>query len=354
MLLFFRSLLLLALMAFGLQAQARSNILGPPGSEGPVIVDVGFMLSSINAIHEEDETFDFEGVLSMHWRDPRQAFDPEITGYDQLFYQGTFQFSEVFTGWWPQLILANEAGRYEREGVMLRITPEGDIYYTEEIDAVAKTTLLLSRYPFDRQQLKGIFEVLGFSKEQVVLRVDPSLSGIWEDQHHQIVVPQWESPSLSTSIVEYDPAYLSGEAKGLSAFQIQIDIKRDPWYILRLVGMPVMIFVILSWSVFWMDRSSVGDRMDISFIGILTVVAYQIMFTQSLPKISYINVLMSFMIISFLMMCASVAVNLRVAALDNSGRSAQSDRLDRWCRGIFPLLYVISTLAIGGYIYQTG
>ena len=121
-------------------------------------------------------------------------------------------------------------------------------------------------------------------------------------------------------------------------------MERDSWYTLRLVGLPVMIFVILSWSVFWMERSSVGDRMDISFIGILTVVPYQIMSSESLPKISYMTVLMSFMIISFLMMCASVSVNLRVAALDNSDRRLQGDRIDKLSRIFFPISYVVLTV----------
>lgn len=346
-------LLLLALLCLpGLGAQATNNLAGLPEVDGPVVVDIGFLLSNINAIQEEDETFDFEGVLSMHWKDPRLAFDPAETGYDERFYQGDFQFNEVFNGWWPQVFLANEAGRFDREGVMLRITPEGDVYYTEEIDAIAKSSLALARYPFDQQQLVAIFEVLGFDKRQVELRADPATSGIWEDQHHQVRVPQWGPPTLTTAVVEYAPVYLDGGDEHVTAFRMQVDIKRDSLYTLRLVALPVVIFVIMSWSVFWMERSSLGDRMDISFIGILTVVAYQIMFSASLPKISYITVLMSFMIISFLVMCCSIVVNLRVAALDNSGRKAEGDRVDRLCRVFFPLSYVLLTVSVGGYIYH--
>jgi Neurotransmitter-gated ion-channel ligand binding domain len=332
-------------------AQAANNASGPPVGDGPMVVDIGFLLSNINAIHEEDETFDFEGILSMHWKDSRLAFDPAETGYDQLYYQGNYQFSEVFSGWWPQIILANEAGRFDREGVMLRITPDGNVYYTEEIDGIAKSSLHLARYPFDRQELLVIFEVLGFNKDEVVLRADPATSGIWEDDHHQVVVPQWRTPHFLSEIVQYSPIYLDGRDQPLTAYKVQIDIERNYWYALRLVALPVMVFVILSWSVFWMERSSLGDRMDISFIGILTVVAYQIMSSESLPKISYVTILMSFMIISFLMMCASVTVNLRVAALDNSGRSLDGDRMDRLCRIVFPVVYALLTVLVGVYIY---
>ncbi|CAA0079397.1 Proton-gated ion channel [Halioglobus japonicus] len=349
-----RFLLLAVFCLLGMGAQADANVAGPPLGDSPVRVEIGFLLSNINAIYEEDETFDFEGILSMHWKDSRLAFDPAATGYDELYYQGDFQFNEVFSGWWPQIILANEAGRFDREGVMLRITPDGSVYYTEEIDAIAKSYLELARYPFDRQQLVAIFEVLGMNSSQVSMQADATTSGIWMDEHHEVRVPQWRQPALSTSIVEYTPIYFDGSDVHLEAFRVQIDIERDYWYTLRLVALPVMIFVMMSWSVFWMERSSLGDRMDISFIGILTVVAYQIMSSESLPKISYITVLMSFMIISFLMMCASIVINLRVAALDNTSRQMQGDRVDKLCRVLFPATYVLLNLLVGSYVYIMG
>ena len=349
-----RLLLLFLLCPLAVGAYAKNSFSGPPESDGPVIVNIGFLLSNINAINEEDETFDFEGVLSLHWQDSRLAFDPSATGYDQLYYQGSYQFSEVFEGWWPQVFLANEAGRFDREGVMLRITPDGNAYYTEEIGAMAKSSLQLARFPFDQQRLIAIFEVLGFDKRQVLLRVNANRTGIWEDAAHKLQIPQWRAPQVSTEIVDYKSIYLDGSDEHLSALNFTIDIKRNPWYTLRLVVLPVMIFVVLSWSVFWMDRASLGDRMDISFIGILTVVAYQVMFSENLPKISYITVLMSFMILSFLMMCASVVVNLRVAALDNSGRSFEGNRMDWHCRYVFPMTYLLATLLVAGSVYVLG
>ncbi|MDG1944654.1 MAG: hypothetical protein P8J17_10385 [Halioglobus sp.] len=109
---------MLCLFAFG--TQAKNNAAGPPSEDGPIFVEVGFLLGNINGINEQAETFDFEGVLSMHWHDDRLAFDPVKTGYDQLYYQGSYQFNEVFSGWWLQVYLANEAGRFDREAVMLR------------------------------------------------------------------------------------------------------------------------------------------------------------------------------------------------------------------------------------------
>lgn len=100
-----------------------------------------------------------------------------------------------------------------------------------------------------------------------------------------------------------------------------------------------MMLVILSWSVFWMDRELLGDRMDISFIGILTVVAFQILVSEQLPHIAYFTLMSTFLYITYLFLCGSVAVNLVVARLDNSAHKGLGDRVDIHCRWIFPVSY---------------
>ena len=97
--------------------------------------------------------------------------------------------------------------------------------------------------------------------------------------------------------------------------------------------------MIFSWSVFWMDQSSVGDRVSVSFIGILTVVAYQIVLSEILPRISYVTLMNGFLNMSFFVVCASVLVNLWVGSLDRRGQSAAGDRIDRRCRWLFPVVY---------------
>ena len=68
----------------------------------------------------------------------------------------------------------------------------------------------------------------------------------------------------------------------------------ESFYMSRLVILPLVVIVLLSFSVFWMDRSSVGDRLGVSFIGILTGVAYQLVMSDHLPRISYVTLMHGF------------------------------------------------------------
>jgi hypothetical protein len=311
-------------------------LLGPPDQDGPVVVQVGFRLSEVNDIDEERETFEFEGVLTTRWHDPRQAFDPAELGTNERIYQGAFQFNEVFTGWWPQMILANESGVYERQGVLLRIQPDGSMTYMEAVNAVAKSRMALQRFPFDRQHFEAIFGVLGFDASQVVFEVDPVTSA--DRAVRGATISQWQTPTVQVSVQEYAFNQL-GKADPVMAFVVGLDMVRRPGFMLRLVVFPLVVLVILSWSVFWMDRASLGERMDISFLGILTIVAYQIMFSGILPAISYTTLIHVFLFISFLAMALSVGINLAVAHQDRHGHSDVGDRIDRRCRVLFPLAY---------------
>ncbi len=144
-----------------------------PQEKGPVEVTVSFELRDVDHIDDEAETIEFTGVLKVSWHDPRQAFDPITEGADEKIYQGDFQFNEVFSGWFPQLILVNESGLYEKHGVLLRVRSDGSLSLFETVNAVAKTDLDLRRYPIDQQRLDAVFHVLGFDSKEIVLQLEP-------------------------------------------------------------------------------------------------------------------------------------------------------------------------------------
>jgi hypothetical protein len=88
-----------------------------------------------------------------------------------------------------------------------------------------------------------------------------------------------------------------------------------------------------------MERSSLGDRISVSFIGILTAVAYQMVVTDTLPQISYFTLIHGILNLSFLLMCSTVVINLVVGAFDKVGKIETGDLIDRRCRLIFPVIY---------------
>jgi hypothetical protein len=254
------------------------------------------------------------------------------------------------------VVLVNESGLYENSGVLLRVQPDGSQTLLQTVNAAAETTLDLRRYPFDRQRVEAVFALLGFDETEVELRLEAATSGASSDRHSSFDLPQWRIADVRTSIRDRRVSHPGGSGVA-SSFVISVDLERESFFMVRLVILPLVLVVMLSWSVFWMDRSSLGDRLSISFIGILTAVAYQIVVSEILPQISYVTLMNGFLNFSFILMCATVVINLRVGSLDRAGNSAIGDRIDRRCRWIFPLVYVglnLLLLAVAFFLVPDG
>jgi len=207
--------------------------------------------------------------------------------------------------------------------------------------AAAETEFDVRHFPFDTQHLQAVFEVLGFSRNEVMLRIDPNMAAVFASNVH---LPQWTINRVNTWIVDD-----SKPGPSSSTLIVGVDVERKSWYVRRLIIVPLILIVLLSFSVFWMDRSSLGDRVSISFIGILTVVTYQFATAAYLPSISYATLIHGFLSVSFMVMCATVVINLVVGSLDKRGNHKLGDLVDRQCRWLFPLGYfgMILSLLLG-------
>lgn len=77
------------------------------------MVNAAFEFRELSDIDDQAETFQFTGLLHLTWKDERQAFDPAVTGAQEVVFQGSYQFNELAPAWYPEVALANAAGMYE-------------------------------------------------------------------------------------------------------------------------------------------------------------------------------------------------------------------------------------------------
>jgi hypothetical protein len=190
--------------------------------------------------------------------------------------------------------------------------------------------------------LEAVFEVLGFDHREVVLQADreTTADALW--------VPQWNITGFDLSTQDRAASY-AGRRGVVSMFVVGVEVQRASLYIGRLVILPLIVIVLLTFSVFWMDRASLGDRISVSFIGILTAVAYQVVMNDIMPRIGYVTWIDGFLNLSFLLMVGTVIINLVVGGLDQHKRHEIAHRVDVLCRWIFPITYlglILSSFAV--------
>lgn len=311
-----------------------------PGTVRPVEVRVSFHLIDVQGIDDEAETFEFSGIMTLSWRDDRQAFDPTAAGVSEKLYHGSYQVNELSPSWYPQVILANASQIPEAQGVLLRVAPDGACTLIQDVHAVGRKELQLRRYPFDQQNLEAVFQILGLDRSQVVLAGD---SNAVTADIASIRVPEWYLQSVSGDFREISAPYHPGTEKA-ATFVISLHVHRKAFFAVWLIIVPLLIVVGLSWCVFWMDRTSLADRMSVTFVGLLTAVAYQSMLGDFMPNIAYVTFANAFINFSLLLMSATAVVNLSVCLCDRNGNQTLGDRIDQRCRWLFPTAYAVLIL----------
>ena len=325
--------LLLFMFAAPLDTTADENNdalnLLPPGPR-PLEVQARFFLSDINDINEQAETFEIKGLLTLQWRDERFVFDPEKEEVSEKRYQGVFQFLEEYNGWWPQLVLSNGVGTIPLQSVALRISPDGNLLFIQEITAVVESPMDLRRYPFDSQKLRAIFEPLAFYGTELKLVSGPDMIDLPARPVH---VAGWELRDLSAEPhIEQDD-----DSDALfTQLIVTLDVRRRPGFTIWFIFVPLSMIVLLSGSVFWMNSESVGNRMDILFIGLLTIVAYQSLAVSSLPSVAYFTLINGFVYVGYIIMAASIVSNVWLDRLKRRGAEAAVQRFDQVFRWVYP------------------
>lgn len=341
---------LLTLLAINQYALAIDAAMPNPPSS-PTIVTVGVFLADIIDLNEVNETFEAEIVISAEWMDPRLAFDPAEAGTDQKLFQGNFQFNEVFSGWWPQLVIVNEIGSGDTNAVRIAVEADGTVSYQQQRNVTLETPMQLQRFPFDKQVLEANIIAFGDFSDQVVLKVDERKRGASEElaaQDHSVNIAQWEFEALELVSRTMDYRYL-GDRKEFSEIHMEISLTRLSSNFIWKVIFPLTVLVLLMWAVFWLEVDNLSERLNLAFIGVLTIVAYQFMIDGSMPRVSYFTYTDAVLLYSFVVMCVAIFESLIVYSLYRAGRKPLAERIDLIAQWVFPVVYFAGLAVI--YFY---
>lgn len=240
----------------------------PPNAEGPVTVDIGLYVEGISAIDPVNNTFTVEGFIDMIWCDPREGFDPEELGWPRKIFLEDDAAGELQLIWWPDISFPEEVGSTDTENLELIIFEDGTVEYAERFAVTLESKFDLSLFPFDSQTLSIKIESLAWSEEYLVFHESEDMIGFSE----RFDLPEWDwNPETDISFHIEEVLEIRDDVP-FSEFVVDLTVHRLPGFYILKVFMPMALIVALSWAVFWMDESSLGERLGISFTGLLTVV----------------------------------------------------------------------------------
>ena len=122
---------------------------------------------------------------------------------------------------------------------------------------------------------------------------------------------------------------------------LTIDLARSwTFYIWRLI-FPMVLIVVMSFGVFWISPDRFGPQIGLSATAMLTLIAFQFFVAGALPKLSYFTILDKLIVGSTALVFLSLLQSILTANLVHVGKAERAHRIDKLCRWVFPLVFVL-------------
>lgn len=304
-------------------------------------VKIGLYLIALDRVSGPGDafpTFKVEMFMDLQWKDERLAFDEDEYGFSHKVYEEHSAALELEKIWWSDVEIENEVGNRITENLELIIFPDGTIEYEERFVVEAHADFDFHRFPFDRQEFELDLESFAWDKRYLVFT--PNEKKIGFDPHFSGT--EWEIENITTT-EKFEDEIRSDEQ--FSEFIYIIEAARHrQFHIMKII--PLLIIIMFSWSVFWMEGESPSGRMGRSFIALLTVVAFHRVFSGFLPRLSYSTLLDGVVIVGYLFTSVAIVENVIVHQYIIRDDQEGANKIDRISRWIIPLSFLIACIVL--------
>jgi hypothetical protein len=317
-------------------AEAPTLIERPNANAGPTEISIGIWIVDINSIDSAQQSFGADVFIALRWRDPRLAH----TGVGVAHYP----LGQI---WNPRAFIVNETNSVtHRLPESVEADPDGTVVYRQRFVGSFTQALLLKSFPFDKQTFRVHLAALKYSHDEVNFVPDQK----WMDAgikqaggiSKSITLPDWTVEKWDLKPLAYAPA----PGPEHSGYVFEFTASRNVQHYILKVILPLILIVMMSWAVFWIDPVNSNSQISIAVTSMLTLIAYRFAVDSQLPRLPYMTRLDAFIFTSTLLVFFSLIEVLVTTIMDNNQQTGRAKKIDRYCRAIFPLIFAIASAAI--------
>ena len=290
-----------------------------PEGGGPTEIRCAIAVLDVDEINDAGQNFTVSVYTRFEWDDPREAHGGTGKGIKEL--------NEV---WNPRFLLINRQKTWSSIGGNVEITPEGTVIYREQFWGDFSQPMNLHDFPFDEQKF-SIQAVVGGGELPGSLELvqDPDVNSYIVENYS---VADWKVVSSGVS----PQPYVTPAGDEVDAFAFIFTAKRlSNHYMIKVIA-PLLMIVVLSWVVFWLDPKEGGSQLGVAVTSFLTMIAYHVALSARLPEISYLTRLDVFVFGATLLVFFAMLEVVITTGLARTERIARARWLDRICRFVFP------------------
>jgi cadmium resistance protein CadD (predicted permease) len=125
-----------------------------------------------------------------------------------------------------------------------------------------------------------------------------------------------------------------------------LEVERDTNYFIFKAIMPLILIVMMSWLVYWIDPSLVASQISVAVTAMLTMIAYRFALAGMIPRLPFLTSLDHFVLASTLMVFLSMIEVVYTAHLSTHDQLEKARMIDRRARWIAPPVYIALLIII--------
>jgi hypothetical protein len=287
-----------------------------------VTVAVGVAFLGLYNVDDKLGTWEADYYLYEAWP-PTPAFVPQTEVLNEVNRQSS-QFDET----------ALRGGRCVR---------------SRRIHSTLHAAYNLHAFPFDRQRLVLELGDAEFDDHEVGYEPNPYVLGLDGAAREQLTSWTVEGPpdfQRGKHLFEWEH-----DSPDYDYARITLPVRRHIGFYLTRFFLPLMLIVMVAFTVFWIDPSDLSSQVGVGVTCLLAVIAFQFAVATNLPAVEYLTIADEVYAVCYFAITLALMESIYTSWLQRRGRGDEAERVDRISRALFPAAVVVSTLGCGWLTY---
>jgi hypothetical protein len=123
--------------------------------------------------------------------------------------------------------------------------------------------------------------------------------------------------------------------------RFEIAVERRYGFYLWKVFLPLLLMVIMSWSVFWFDPPEVSSQVTIAVTTILTIIAFALAISLTLPRVPYLTFADAFFLTCYIFAFVTMVEVTTVHIAYRNERRKVAAKIRGTARWLVPAAFVV-------------
>jgi hypothetical protein len=303
----------------------------PPQTNEPTTVALGLTITNLSEVDEAHEQFRLSGLITAVWDDSRLAFKPRPSEWVRFYDREQM--------WTPGLAMVNAITPFSGSAT-IGVSPNGRVLYVEPFVATLSTKLHLQRFPFDSQNLEIVIAPFASGVALIKLKADSKLTSLQPGPFLEL--EQWKLGGI-TSI---DQSMTIGDSLRVDQVEFRLFASRRPGFYIWTMILPLVILLIVAWSVLWIAPANFAQQLAIAMPTFLSVIAFSYAMSFTLPRVPYLTFMNAFFLSIYLFVFLTVLETVAVYAIGRSEKKDAAAALHRRARWFFPITFLATSVVI--------